>query len=89
MCLLAIQLYKCGHEKARSLAMTYVLDGKVKVCHVEINDALNRSCSNIVTHKGAARYKCARCLGSLNWSKDYAETNGWYGERYLKDSSHA
>jgi len=83
MCLLTIQLYRCGHEKPRSLSTTYMLDGKVKVCHVEINDALDRSCNNIVKHKEAAPYKCARCLGSLNWSKDYAETNGWHGGRYV------
>lgn len=59
MCLLTIQTYKCNHKKARFLSTTYVLEGKVKVCHVEIDDALNRSCSTVV------EYKCARCMGSL------------------------
>lgn len=83
MCLLTIQTYKCGHEKARSLATAYIVDGKVKICHVEINDALSRSCSKIERHREVAPYKCARCLGSLDWGKDYAQTYGWFGGRYL------
>lgn len=89
MCLLIHQTYKCGHTKSNSLLSTYILDDTIKICRVQLTDALSRPCSKVEQKRTqVAPYKCPRCMGSLNWSKDYAQTNGWHGGRYLKDSSH-
>lgn len=87
MCLITTHVYKCGHENSY-LSTTYIIDEKFKKCFVEGRVALDRSCSKIEEHTRKVCYKCVRCSGSLNWSKDYQQTNGHLRGRYFKDSSH-
>lgn len=88
MCFLTLQTYACGHTKDRSLASTYAEEGVLKHCHVARNDALGRSCGKVAECMKRVPYRCVRCMGSLNWGKDYQEANGWHGGRYLKGSSY-
>lgn len=83
MCLLTIHIYRCGCTTDRTISTSYLKDGALETCAVEANAALDRSCSKIDRHTQTVKYKCVRCKGSLNWNKDYQQSNRYYSGRYL------